>query len=371
MHALPGRLPLIDALKGLACVLIVWHHLAFYGPMSDIAYPLAPRLISWLYDYGRLAVHVFLVIGGFLAAASLAPAGVARFEQPGLQILRRYCRLVVPYLAALVLSVAAAALARHGLRDESVPSVPTVAQLLAHGLLLQDLLNQEALSAGVWYVAIDFQLFALTVLLFSGVRWAQRRWPGTTARLGVVLVLGLALLSLLYFNRHPGLDETGLYFFGSYGLGLLAFWAGRSPRPWLWLGGMAAMGALALAIDFRARIATALAVALMLAWAQRSEWMRRWPHPPLVRTLGQTSYSVFLVHFPVCLLVNLLVSRLWPTQPLANALGMLTAFVLSVLAGQLLHRGVEARPPSTRQVLQWMVGLMAIGLCVIGFEHLA
>ncbi|HSV53424.1 MAG TPA: acyltransferase, partial [Burkholderiaceae bacterium] len=55
------RLPLIDALKAVACVMIVWHHLAFYGPMSDIAQPLAPRLISWLYDYGRMAVQVFLV----------------------------------------------------------------------------------------------------------------------------------------------------------------------------------------------------------------------------------------------------------------------------------------------------------------------
>lgn len=35
------RLIGIDALKGIACVLIVWHHLAFYGPMSDVIYPRA------------------------------------------------------------------------------------------------------------------------------------------------------------------------------------------------------------------------------------------------------------------------------------------------------------------------------------------
>jgi len=51
-----SRLPLIDALKAIASQLIVIHHLAFYGPMSDYALPLAPKLIPWLYDYARIAV---------------------------------------------------------------------------------------------------------------------------------------------------------------------------------------------------------------------------------------------------------------------------------------------------------------------------
>ena len=88
-----SRTPAIDMAKGLACMAIVWHHLAFYGPMSDIAQPLAPALIAWLYDYGRMAVQVFLVLGGYLAAASLAPQGVARFDQAGLTIARRFVRL--------------------------------------------------------------------------------------------------------------------------------------------------------------------------------------------------------------------------------------------------------------------------------------
>ena len=50
-----SRDPLIDIFKALACALIIWHHLAFYGPMSDAVLPLFPRLLSWLYDYGRRA----------------------------------------------------------------------------------------------------------------------------------------------------------------------------------------------------------------------------------------------------------------------------------------------------------------------------
>ncbi len=89
------RLPGIDALKGLACLLIVLHHLAFYGPMSDVVHRHIPWLTNWLYDYGRMAVQVFLVVGGFLAAASLAPQGVARFKQSGRLIFQRYRRLLL------------------------------------------------------------------------------------------------------------------------------------------------------------------------------------------------------------------------------------------------------------------------------------
>ena len=75
MRTEPTRLAFIDALKAIASQLIVLHHLAFYGPMSDVANELAPALFSWLSQDARIAVQVFLVIGGVLAAKALAPAG--------------------------------------------------------------------------------------------------------------------------------------------------------------------------------------------------------------------------------------------------------------------------------------------------------
>ena len=77
------RLPALDALRGLACLLIVWHHLAFYGPMSDVVHPVLPALTVWLYDHGRVAVQVFLVVGGFLAASSLARRASPRPDNRG------------------------------------------------------------------------------------------------------------------------------------------------------------------------------------------------------------------------------------------------------------------------------------------------
>ncbi len=64
--------------------------------MSDIAQPLAPALMAWLSAHGRMAVQVFLVLGGYLAAASLAPGGTARFASAQQQIGRRFARLIAP-----------------------------------------------------------------------------------------------------------------------------------------------------------------------------------------------------------------------------------------------------------------------------------
>ena len=59
MSPRPSRLACVDALKAVSSHLIVLHHLAFYGPMSDAAQSLAPGLIGWLSDYARIAVQVF------------------------------------------------------------------------------------------------------------------------------------------------------------------------------------------------------------------------------------------------------------------------------------------------------------------------
>ena len=334
-------------------MLIVWHHLASYGPMSDVVHPYLPWLTGFLYDHGRKAVQIFLVLAGFLAAASLAPQGVAAFTHPGQLILRRYRRLVLPYLVAVGVSVLVAALVRPWFDHSSVPATPSWLQVIAHVFLLQDLLGQEALSAGIWYVAIDLQLFAACALLLSFARRLTQRWPALPDQLGVWLVSVMALLSLFFFNRQPGLDTTALYFFASYALGLLAYWIATrfsESMRMRWLLCVAALGALALVLDFRGRLALAMVVALLLIWFQL-RWQSRRPQDGWrllwLEQIGVLSYSIFLIHFPVVLLVNALVTYFWPGDLLANSLGLLAAFGLSLLAGAALYRGVETRTIKT------------------------
>jgi len=328
-----SRLGLIDAIKGIASQLIVLHHLAFYGPMSDVALELAPDLIRWLYDYGRVAVQAFLVIAGFLAARRLAPEGRLMAHHPWQLVWKRYLSLALPFLAALVFAMLSAAVARQLMQHDSIPAAPGILQILAHALLIHGITGVESLSAGVWYIAIDFQLFTLLVILLT---------PGRHNRLGGLLVGVLTLAALFVFNRLPELDAWGIYFFGSYGLGALAYWSSCLNSNWRRIALLVAIGLTALLFDYRIRIAVALALAIFLAIANRNAWMA-WPPSRLLSWLGRISYAVFLIHFPVCLLVGALVHRLQPQSPAFNLFGILAAWLLSIAAGTLFYHCIERR----------------------------
>ncbi|WP_157266684.1 acyltransferase family protein [Azohydromonas aeria] len=347
MTAAASRWAHVDALKAVACQLIVLHHLAFYGPMSDVVEPWVPALEQWLSQHARVAVQVFLVLGGFLAARSLAPQARLKPGRAAWDLIgERYARLVLPFAAMLLISIAASALAREWMDHDSISGPPSVGQLLAHLLLLHDLLGVEALSAGVWYVAIDFQLYALLValLVLAGCVESAVGWRGGSVA-PLLALLGVAA-SLLWFNLQPGWDVAAPYFFGAYGLGVLAaWWSGPKPRRAA-LALLAVLVTVALVLEWRTRIAVAALVAAFLALAQwRPQWVPaargrvgRW-----TAAVSRSSYGVFLVHFPVCLVVNAFFTRFVPLEPAPQALGLLLAWAGSLWAGALFHRHVEQR----------------------------
>jgi len=335
---------LINLLKAGAAQLIVLHHLAFYGPMSDHARRILPSLVDWLYDHARIAVQVFLVIGGFLAAKSLSPEGLPGMKNPRQLIQRRYVKLAPPFIAAMLLAVLASAWAGNWMRHDSISAPPTLAQLGAHALLLHGVLGIESLSAGAWYVAIDFQLYALmTLLAWLSGRLGQR--PARPWLLPGLVAAGVAA-SLLYFNRDADWDVWTPYFFGSYGLGALAWWASdprRRPRALaLLLAVLLLLPGLALLLDFRSRIALALAAAcLLFLFGRYRPPSRAGSALAAVDYAGKISFAVFLVHFPVCLVVNAAFTRFVPEQAHWQAFGMLVAWIASLLAGSAFFRWVE------------------------------
>ncbi|NHZ62882.1 acyltransferase family protein [Massilia genomosp. 1] len=340
----PAQFGLINLLKVIAAQLIVLHHLAFYGPMADYARPLMPDVIDWLDSFARIAVQVFLVIGGFLVAKSLFPQGQPGAINPLATVWRRYAKLVPPFMVAILCAVAASALATRWMTHDSISPPPDWLQLAAHALLLQGVLGYDSLSAGAWYVAIDFQLYAVVAMLV----WLCGRVSGAGRRrwlMPAVVVLGIST-SLLYFNRDPNWDEWAPYFFGSYGLGIMAWLASdpkRRPRAVALLVAMILAPTLvALVLDFRLRIAVALAVTcvLFLFGRARTGAFSYWGMSAINR-LAQISYSMFLIHFPVCLLINAAFARFVPPEPHYQALGMLAAWAASVLAGAVFYRCVE------------------------------
>lgn len=340
----------IDLAKALASQLIVWHHLSLYGPMCDVARSLAPMTLDLLNEYARLVVQVFLVIGGFLAASSLWPAPGQRprvgWREVPAQLWRRYQRLARPYLLAMLAVVVAAWLARGLIEHPTIPAAPEPGQLAAHILLLQDVMGFESLSAGFWYVAVDFQLYALLLLLAAALRGLPGD-AGQRAATASAVVVALVLLSLLWWNLDSSWDAYAPYFIGSYGLGVLARWIrGRRGSSEPATLGLALLIGLALVVEWRSRIALAGATALLLCLAPEPAALKRAPARlgrALVAYLARVSYPVFLLHYPVILLTGAVVGSLWPDSPGMNALGMVAAWALSLVAGSAMHRAVEAR----------------------------
>ena len=349
MSTISNRMPLIDALKAIAALLVLLNHYSSYGPLAEAARAALPGLFGWFFEYGRMAVQVFLVIAGFLAARGLSAEGQALSVSPLPLIWKRYLRLAVPYLAAIGLAIMAAAIADHWMDDEAIPDRATVAQWLAHAFLLHGVLGYDALSAGVWYIAIDFQLFALMAILL---------WAGRRNIVAPALVLAVTAASLFWFNRDASWDNWAIYFFGSYGLGAAAWWASDRRQLAAWLGVIATIAIAALIIDFRLRIALALAVALLLGFGRRTGVLEQWPNARPLAFLGQISYSIFLVHFPVLLLANGLYARLGLSSTASAMIGLVLAWAASIAAATLFYRWIES-PEASRRITTAISGLSA------------
>ena len=206
---------MIDAFKAAGCLLIVLHHLAFYGPMSDVVATAWPGVVGWFYDHGRLAVQFFLVCAGFLTAGSLARYESLALSEALKLAWQRYLRLAIPLLAALSFTVLVSEWVRPDFAHASLSAPPGWGQALAHIALLQHVLELEALSAGIWYVAIDLQLYVMALLCLV----ALKAWPraltanpvgnGADARRWV-LWLGLVCASLWWWNLDTNLDDWGV-----------------------------------------------------------------------------------------------------------------------------------------------------------------
>lgn len=350
-----SRLPLVDAVRALAATVIVGHHFSSYPPLADAAMPVAGPAINWLHANGRVA-QVFIVVSGFLLAGSMSHRIWDR-QRVGRFIVQRYCRLALPYLAAACLAIAACAYGREWIDDDVVGGIPTIEQVLAHIVLLQDVLGYESLSAGFWFVCISFQLtviYAVGLLARDAV--VHRTPTSIRARLsGLPMALGwlLAGVSLFYFNRDSSWENWAVFFFGQFFLGVLVYHALQNSRAQTSFAIYVLVITAALAIEWRSRLALALATGLVLFIGGRIGLAARWPTNRVVAYMGQISYSLFLIHFPVLVVVaTLWVKQEW-TSPAAAIAGLVVAYLASIAVAGLFYRFIEAPAARLSQRFTW------------------
>ena len=326
--------------------MIIIHHLSSYGQIAQDARHILPGLMTWLFEYGRYAVQIFLVMAGYLAAQSLSRYANDKFSAQVLLklILNRYLRLFAPYAAALIFTIACAYLARLWVNDEFVGQSETLGQFLAHLFFIQGILGLDSISAGAWYVAIDWQLYSVLAILFiSFPRYQALIW----------LMSILAVSSLLFFNRSSDYEAYFIYFIGSYGLGVLAYLASgfqdpgvrRIAKVALILIGLIIAASAFQQVWLRNFLAWFVALALYL-WGNTA-YPKSDEGSSLLKAIAwgsKRSYCAFLIHFAFILLANTLYIaaglHAHESGLLALAL-MLGVVVCSIFAANYFYRWIE------------------------------
>ena len=338
---------LIDFLKVFAALLIILHHLSSYGQMAEDARQFLPGVMTWLFEYGRYAVQIFLVMGGYLAAQSLTRTRDIRNPRTALKLIfNRYLRLFAPYVVALLITILCAWVARFWVQDEFVGEAETLGQFLAHLFFLQGILGLDSISAGAWYVAIDWQLYAVLAIMLG-------MFPGFRSLIWVSTILIVA--SLLYFNRLSDYENYFIYFIGSYGLGVLAQLAkndvdpaaNRLARILIIIIGLVILVSSFDHLWIRNILAYFVAIALIV-WGGRAykDEKHAKMHNLVFSILwgSRRSYCAFLLHFSFILLANTLYIAWGMDQRHDGAMAlamMFLALVASWVAANYLYRLVE------------------------------
>ncbi|WP_166784097.1 acyltransferase family protein [Cryobacterium suzukii] len=334
-----GRLAGLDGLRALAVIAVAIYH--FF-----------PATLPG----GFIGVDVFFVISGFLITGLL----VSEHTRTGRISLRRFWqrrarRLVPPLIPVVLFSCTIAFLIGGdvlvGLGAQLVGATTFGYNWVSiAGDASYFSANQPPLLRNLWSLAVEEQFYLVWPLLLLAVLLIRR------ARLRLALVTTLFVASALWMGLlyQPGADPTRVYYgsdthsFGLFAGAALALLLRRPsgqrnelPRLRPWLGGAAVLAIVAFALwlpedgtaTYRGGlVAVSLATAVAIWAGVRGGQFGRLLDAAPLRYLGERSYGIYLWHWPVLVLVQLL----WPASSPAGSLlpiGLVSTVITLAMAG--------------------------------------
>jgi peptidoglycan/LPS O-acetylase OafA/YrhL len=360
-----ARIPDLDGLRGLAIFLVICvHSTAAMVTLLRLGFPIsaADRLAYVALHVGWCGVDLFFVLSGILITGILLKAkGLPRYYRNF--YIRRALRILPLYYAVL--------LARVLLSFTAVPLLAVnPGELTAHALYVGNFWQCHArLTGGVfdqfglhvlWSLAIEEQFYLVWPLV---VALASRRWLWRLCVVGVFVAVacrwGLARSGADYWHAYvlPVCRMDGLLIGGIVALMATAGYTRTTFARVAWaslLVGGAAVAAL-VAIDggpvyhgkfmlifgFTAFATLFAGLIDLVLLSQPGGW--RVLRGRVLRFVGERSYAVYLLHFPVVIGAY----QLFATEtvrdvlrPLCQAVGcslpLYAAYLGSVLGGSLL-----------------------------------
>jgi peptidoglycan/LPS O-acetylase OafA/YrhL len=304
------RLAGLDGIRGLAALYVVVNHI-FLRTFPGYPVDNAPAWAGW-FIYGRFAVVVFIVLSGFSLALSPARHGW-RLDSISGFAWRRARRILPAYWAALAFSLAVAWL----VLPPPGQGPPTSASVLSNGLLVQNIALAPSPNRSFWSMAVEAQLYLFFPLLLLLVRRVS-----ALAMVGAVMlivvplgIVGPHLSKVDTFLIQSAPDLAALFAIGILAAGIVGASRAHKALPWGWIALAAAAPAFAL-IALQGSVWTlghlywvdlmlGPAIACMLAALASGHVspLRRLLDTRPMRSLGMSSYSLYLIHGPIVILV--------------------------------------------------------------------
>lgn len=351
------RLDWLDGVRGCAILGVVLVHA---GQMAAVdAWP------NRVFSFGQYGVQLFFVISALTCILTL---------QKGVPVLdwyiRRATRIAVVYYFGLlfylpIFNIEAAL----GIKGRSFSNAWDILAnvFFIHGWVPSA--NNNVVPGG-WSIAVEMTFYAI-----APVAVALLRKPAQAAL--VLAGLGLGLLMLNEALAGPVLNNSFTYFWpvnqlpvfllviAAYGLSCQAgrdIWTAEKPLPLVTAAGAVCVilgGWIGIYSGFSHVVAPSLiGLGCFIVLAGWGRWRRiaevRW-----LISLGQISFSLYIIHFAFVDLAQFVVKRLLPEPYRESAVTWLLAtaliFILSVWAAKLLRHHIEEK---YRPLSNWLTRSM-------------
>lgn len=341
----------LDGIRAIAVIMVLSYHLKLS-----------------LFKSGFLGVTVFFVLSGYLITGIL----ISEVEEEGTIDLknfwlRRIRRLVPAVMSMAVVIIFVSAVVNRVIFTKGCKDF--LASVLGFNNWWQ-IFNKVSYfeAAGVpspfthcWSLAIETQFYLIYPLILLGIyKLAKSRGEGRAKRgllfAGVTLLLALISVILMIVLFDPQQDASRVYYGTDtrafsllFGALLAILWEYRMVPRKLSASVNMVLGSLSFAVllvmtiaingssNFWYRggqfIGTILTVLVIYTVSGRKTWLIRFLSNPVLKWIGDRSYSIYLWHYPIILLISKGIKASWWIT--------LIEIVLSVVLAELSYRFIE------------------------------
>jgi peptidoglycan/LPS O-acetylase OafA/YrhL len=312
----PPRLQTLDALRGIAALAVCWYHLTSerHGFLPD-------GLLKSSGKPGWMGVDVFFVISGFIIPYTLW-RNAYKLSDYGIFLLKRVVRLDPPYLVSMLGAIVLGYASTATPAFRGPPFTVSFAQVALHLGYMNTFFNYPWIIPVYWTLGVEVQYYVFAGLAF----------PAIVGRSAIVRASAFAAMACTVFLTRQ--EKYVFHWMFLFMLGMAAFQlrAGILSRRQftLWVGLLGAGSCVAYGSVIAAvGVSTCLLLGLLDADVKQ----------PLL-FFGRISYSLYLVHEPICMRTINLGLRFVDSAPGKLAV-LAAAFALSIAAAWTLNVLVE------------------------------